>query len=64
MPDLSTNIEDNAQGPKRASGDQGAMEQHPLPDQIEADRYLKEQTAQTRRRGGMRFQRVRLPSAE
>ena len=40
------------------------MEQHPLPDQIEADRYLKEQTSQTRRRGGMRFQRLRMPGGE
>jgi hypothetical protein len=64
VPDLATNIEQNAQGPKRASGDQGSMEQHPLPDQIEADRYLKEQTSQTRRRGGMRFQRLRMPGGE
>ncbi len=38
--DLEQNIRDNAAGPKRASGDSGSMEQHSLPDQIEADRYL------------------------
>ena len=30
----------NALGPKRASGDSGSMEQHPLKDQIEAEKFL------------------------
>jgi hypothetical protein len=37
--DLETTILDNAQGPAKATGDSGSMEQHPLPDQIASDRY-------------------------
>lgn len=39
--DLEQNIRDNAAGPKRAKGDSAEMEQHSLPDQIAADRYLQ-----------------------
>lgn len=38
--DLDSTIRENAQGPAKASGDAGSMEQHSLADQIEADRYL------------------------
>ena len=38
--DLADTIEENAAGPKKASGDSGSIEQHPLKDQIEADKYL------------------------
>jgi hypothetical protein len=41
MSDLSSDITTNAQGPKKAKGDMGSMEQHDLDDQIAADRYLK-----------------------
>ncbi len=51
MPDdLDQSILDNAQGPAKASGDSGSMEQHPLPDQIAADRYLASKKA-TRKKG-------------
>lgn len=41
MPDpIDQTISENAAGPKKASGDAGSVEQHSLPDQIEADRYL------------------------
>lgn len=30
---------ENAQGPKRAQGDQGSVEQHSLPDQIAAAKF-------------------------
>jgi len=43
--DLTDTIQTNAAGPKRVRGDSGEMEQHPLSDQIVADRYLKSQTA-------------------
>lgn len=43
--DLSQTIEDNAKAPAKASGDSGSMEQHPLPDQIAADRYLESKKA-------------------
>ena len=48
--DLEQTIRDNAQGPAKATGDSGSMEQHPLPDQIATDRYLESKKA-TRRRG-------------
>jgi hypothetical protein len=38
-------IRNNAEGPAKASGDSGSMEQHPLPDQIAADRYLESKKA-------------------
>jgi hypothetical protein len=43
--DLEQTILENAQGPAKASGDSGSMEQHPLPDQIAADRYLESKKA-------------------
>ncbi len=38
--DLKDTIKQNAEGPKRASGDSGSVDQHSLKDQIEADKYL------------------------
>ena len=43
--DLDNAIRENAQGPAKASGDSGSMEQHSLPDQIAADRYLESKKA-------------------
>ena len=43
--DLDSTIRENASGPKRARGDSGEMEQHPLREQIEADRYLNSKQA-------------------
>jgi hypothetical protein len=43
--DLTQAILDNATSPAKASGDSGSMEQHPLPDQIAADRYLESKKA-------------------
>jgi hypothetical protein len=48
--DLEDNIRQNAAGPKRAKGDSAEMEQHSLPDQIAADRYLEGKKA-TRSKG-------------
>lgn len=42
---LEQTIRENAQGPKRAQGDSGSVEQHDLKDQIEADRYLSSREA-------------------
>ena len=38
-------IETNAAKPRSASVDGASVEQHPLTDQIEADRYLEEKRA-------------------
>jgi len=38
-------IKDSASGPKVASGDSGSVEQHPLTDQIAADKHLASKSA-------------------
>lgn len=43
--DLASAIRENASGPKRASGDSSSVEQHPLMDQIEAEKFLASKNA-------------------
>ncbi|HPY77469.1 MAG TPA: hypothetical protein PLQ45_06470 [Anaerohalosphaeraceae bacterium] len=43
--DLDNTIQENASGPRKASGDAGAVEQHSLTDQIAADKYLQSKQA-------------------
>ena len=38
--ELADAIRENAAGPAEAHGDSGGMKQHPLVDQIAADKYL------------------------
>ncbi len=58
-------IKENAlSGIKKVSGDQGSTEMHPLPDQIEADRYLKSQKAGRRGFGGIRLVQFIPPGNE
>jgi len=45
MSDLETTIQENASGPKRASGDGVSVEQHSLTDQIAADKHLQSKKA-------------------
>lgn len=61
--ELEQAIRDNAQGPARAQGDSGSVQQHPLPDQIEADRYLASKRAARSRGLGVRRTRVVPPGA-
>ena len=42
---LDNTIESNASGPRKASGDSGSVEQHPINDQIAADKYLESKKA-------------------
>jgi hypothetical protein len=59
MPDpLDDDIRQNAQGPKRASGDAGSVEQHDLKDQIEADRYLNSKDAVKKNGLGIKITRA------
>ncbi|MEZ6099989.1 MAG: hypothetical protein R3E01_13555 [Pirellulaceae bacterium] len=46
-------IRTNAQGPAKAAGDAGSVEQHKLTDQIEADRYLASKEATRSKRRGL-----------
>jgi len=64
MPDdLDDTIEQNAKGPAKASGDAGSVEQHPLPDQIEAAKFLaSKEAAKSKKRGVV--QRARPAGAD
>jgi len=56
--ELADVIEENAQKPKRASGDIGSVEQHSLKDQIEADRYLASRRRRRRPYLALRFAKL------
>ena len=43
------------------AGDAGTVEQHPLPDQIEADRYLASKEAAGKTKRGLRFNKLVPP---
>jgi hypothetical protein len=58
---LDDAIRDNAGGPKRASGDAGSVEQHPLQDQIEADRSLNSKAAVKKKGLGIKVTRAIPP---
>ncbi len=60
--ELQDAIKENAQGPKRAQGDAGSVEQHDLKDQIEADRYLASKDA-AKKGLGVRMTKVVPPGA-
>lgn len=62
--DLEQTIRDNADGPAKAAGDSGSMEQHKLSDQIAADRYLASKQATKSKRLGLRFTKIVPPGAE
>jgi len=56
-------IEENAQGPKKAQGDAGSIEQHSLTDQIAADRYLAAKRAVRARGRGIVISKLVPPGA-
>jgi hypothetical protein len=56
--DLDQTIQQNAQGPAQASDDSGSMQQHRLPDQIAADRYLASKEAARKRKLGIKMLRI------
>ena len=64
--DIKTALENNAEGPKKATGDQGSVEQHSLKDMIEADRYLKSTSAVTNKAKGfgISIARIKAPGAQ
>ena len=67
MPDPAPNLEqairDNATGPAKAAGDSGSVEQHPLKDQIEADRYLAFKDAARKPGLGIKFAKLVPPGS-
>jgi hypothetical protein len=60
---LDDTIRENAAGPHSASGDAGSMQQHSLPDQIAADRYLESKKASRVKGLGIRRTKVVPPGA-
>jgi len=55
---LDNSIQTNAQGPAKASGDAGGMEQHPLSQQIAADKYLESKKASRARGLGVKLAKI------
>ena len=62
--DLADTIHTNAQSPAKASGDSGSMEQHPLPDQIAADRYLESKKAARGKGLGIGLKKLAPPGTD
>ncbi len=62
MPETTENLEEsirrNAAGPKSAEVDGQKVEQHSLPDQIEADKYLASKKAMRSRNSGLKFSKM------
>jgi len=56
--DLENAIRENAAGPKKASGDAISAEQHPLQDQIAADKYLASKQAARARGLGIKLAKI------
>ena len=59
--ELDDTIRENATGPAKVSGDAGSVEQHPLTEQIEADKYLAAKEAAQRKQRGLRFNKLVPP---
>ena len=55
---LDTAIQENATGPKSASGDAGSVQQHSLPDQIAADKHLQSKQAMKNKGLGIKLLKI------
>ncbi|MGQ9918685.1 MAG: hypothetical protein ACUVS7_14835 [Bryobacteraceae bacterium] len=58
---LDDTIRQNAQGPAKVASDAGSVQQHPLSEQIEADRYLASKKAAGKAKRGLRFNKFVPP---
>ncbi len=61
--ELDNSIKTNAQGPSKASVDGVNVEQHSLPDQIAADKYLESKKASRAKGLGIRLVKLSPPEA-
>ena len=61
---LDDNIRENASGPKRAKGDSAEVEQHSLPDQIAADKYLASKQASRKKGLGIALKKLSPSGSE
>jgi hypothetical protein len=64
MADLADTIRTNAEGPAKATADGVSMEQHKLPDQIAADRYLASKDAAKSKSRGLVLNKLVPPGAD
>jgi len=64
MSELEDAIRTNAEGPAKATADGVSMEQHKLPDQIAADKYLASQEAAKSKSRGLAFNKLVPPGAD
>jgi hypothetical protein len=55
---LDNSIKTNAEGPAKASGDSGSVEQHKLSDQIAADKYLESKKASRAKGLGIKLAKI------
>jgi len=62
--ELEEQLKENAKRPAKAEGDAGSVEQHPLRDQIELDRYLNSKKAAKRKGLGIRISKLIPPGPE
>jgi hypothetical protein len=56
--EIDNSIQQNAAGPRKASGDSGSVEQHALADQIAADKYLESKKASRAKGLGIKLAKV------
>jgi len=59
--ELDNSIKTNAEGPAKASGDSGSVEQHKLSEQIAADKYLASKAATAGKGLGVRLVKLSPP---
>lgn len=62
--ELTEQIRKNAEGPAKVAGDAGSVEQHPLSEQIAADRYLASKDAVGKTKRGLRFNKLVPPGTQ
>jgi len=55
---LDNSIKTNAEGPAKASGDSGSVEQHKLSEQIAADKYLESKKASRAKGLGIKLAKI------
>lgn len=55
---IDNSIQENAAGPRKASGDSGSVEQHSLQDQIAADKYLESKKASRSKGLGIKLVKI------
>jgi len=58
---ISESIKTNAEGPAKASGDSGSVEQHKLSEQIAADKYLESKKASRAKGLGIKLAKISPP---